>query len=705
MTSPLQGGDLAGLNGTVGLSLSSGQYIRDAVGNALPAVEPATDETYLLDNSAPTVTSAASTTVDGTYGVGGVINITVNFSESISSAAGLTISLDSGGSVTTGPLIAATSFSGTYTVVAGQNSTDLNVSSIAGTITDAASNNTVNPAVPGANIADSKNIIIDTAAPTLTSFTRQTPATSPTNADTLVFRVTFNADVQNVDAGDFSASGTTAGLTVASVSASVYDITVTGGNLSGLNGTVGLDLAGGQNIADMAGNALPAGEPATDETYILDNTTPALTSLMRQTPATSLTNADTLVFRVTFSVDVQNVNAADFVVTGTTATITGVAGVGGGPNYTQYDLTLSGGDLADLNDTVGLDLAGAQDITDLAGNAMPTVEPVTDETYEVNNTAPLVANTNLSVSYTEAGPSSFIVVFNENVNNAGGGAETDDASNPANYVVMEQGSVNGFQTAACNSIDAVQDARVLPSGVTYIPNTAIVNLGSALPIGSYRLFICGTTSIVDLAGNHLNNGVDVTFDFVVNVSKNNEAVSGNGNGSDERWLPNTGFAPNIVTSLPEQPAELTYTKMSDLWLEIPSQGVKANIVGVPQSENAWDVKWLGNDAGWLNGTAFPSWVGNSMLTAHVMGADGLPGPFANLQDLQYGEQVIVHILDQQYVFEVRNKRLVRPDSTAFAFEHLEDASYLTLITCSGYNEESNTYSYRRIIRAVLVEVK
>jgi LPXTG-site transpeptidase (sortase) family protein len=88
-----------------------------------------------------------------------------------------------------------------------------------------------------------------------------------------------------------------------------------------------------------------------------------------------------------------------------------------------------------------------------------------------------------------------------------------------------------------------------------------------------------------------------------------------------------------------------------------------------------------------------------------MGADGLPGPFAKLQDLKYGEQIIVHMLDQQYVFEIRNKRLVRPDSTAFAFEHLEDASYLTLITCSGYNEEKNTYSFRRLIRTVLVEVK
>jgi len=331
--------------------------------------------------------------------------------------------------------------------------------------------------------------------------------------------------------------------------------------------------------------------------------------------------------------------------------------------------------------------------------------------HELDVDAPLVASTNLSATYTGTGPSSFVVTFNENVNNAGGGTGANDAANPNNYVVMEQGPVSGFQTTACNNINATQDTRFTPSGVTYIPNTVVVNFGSPLPAGTYRLFVCGTTSIADLAGNHLNGGTDTTFDFTVGAAAVTSAATiaesrnSNERNSENRWLPNTGFAPHVVTRLPEQPVELAYTQMSDLWLEIPSQKVKANIVGVPQSENVWDVKWLGNDAGWLNGTTFPSWEGNSVVTGHVMGADGAPGPFAKLGDLGYGERVIVHMLDQQYVFEVRNKRLVRPDSTAFAFEHLEGASYLTLVTCSGYNEEKNTYSFRRLVRAVLVEVK
>jgi hypothetical protein len=177
----------------------------------------------------------------------------------------------------------------------------------------------VDNALPAGEPGVNQEYELDNIAPTLTSFTRETPLTSPTSADTLVFRATFDEHVQNVDTTDFAVSGTTAGLSVAMVNDDVYDITVTGGDLANLNGTVGLNLAVGQNITDLVDNALPAGEPATDETYEVDNTAPTLTSFTRQNPLTSLTSADTLVFRATFDADVQNVDAADFGVGGTTA--------------------------------------------------------------------------------------------------------------------------------------------------------------------------------------------------------------------------------------------------------------------------------------------------------------------------------------------------------------------------------------------------
>ena len=112
-------------------------------------------------------------------------------------------------------------------------------------------------------------------------------------------------------------------------------------------------------MSDLAGNALPNSEPATDQTYTVDNTAPATTSFTRKTPAAQITNADTLVFLATFNEDVQNVDAADFAVSGTTGSI-GVTQV----TASSYDVTISGGDLAGLNGTVGLNL-NSPSISDL----------------------------------------------------------------------------------------------------------------------------------------------------------------------------------------------------------------------------------------------------------------------------------------------------------------------------------------------------
>ena len=147
----------------------------------------------------------------------------------------------------------------------------------------------------------------DTTAPRVTSIVRGTPTTSPTSADSLTWRVTFSENVQNVDDADFSVSGTTPTVTEVTAS-SVYDVTVSGGSLASLDGTVTLSFASGQNIADIADNALTNTAPTglNVNTYVVDNTAPTVTSIVRQTPSSSPTNADTLTWRVTFSEEVQH---------------------------------------------------------------------------------------------------------------------------------------------------------------------------------------------------------------------------------------------------------------------------------------------------------------------------------------------------------------------------------------------------------------
>ncbi len=470
------GGDLPGLNGTVGLDLAGGQNITDLAGNALPAGEPATDETYTVDNVGAPVTllfedfedailtytptpadsltdlavnnyfgriafSALSANVvysnqQGTsfYGAQDMDNAQPTATASVvlnwtginiagftnldlswfvaedddgaledwdsTDSVRLAIQIDGGGfndifaieaeefpigdQINNAPRV-DTDFDG---IGDGTEITDV-FTQFSSAIADGSTLD-IRLTIEQLNAAD-EDIGFDNllligdpvdVPPALLSFERNTPATSPTNADSLVFRATFSEDVQNVSLGDFDVTGTTATVTtVTPVSGSVYDLTVSGGDLAGLDGTVGIDLAAGQDITDTTANALPAGEPATDETYLVDNTAPATLSFQRSNPATSPTHSDTLVFRATFSEDVTNVDVSDFAVSGTTASVAAVAPVSG----SVYDVTVAGGDLPGLNGTVGLDLAGGQDITDSAGNALPAGEPATDETYVLDN--------------------------------------------------------------------------------------------------------------------------------------------------------------------------------------------------------------------------------------------------------------------------------------------------------------------------------
>ena len=170
-------------------------------------------------------------------------------------------------------------------------------------------------------------------------------------------------------------------------------------------------------------------------------------------------------------------------------------------------------------------------------------------------------------------------------------------------------------------------------------------------------------------------------------------------------LPKTGFAPGIKTNLPAQPAESTYAEMNGMVLEIPSLGIKSPIVGVPlNSAGEWDVTWLGNQIGWLNSTAFPTWNGNSAITAHATDANGKPGLFADLGQMSWGNKVIIHSWGQAYTFEVRSVSLWTSPTSTWAVEKHEENPWLTLITCRGYNEKLDKYNYRTVVRAVLVSV-
>jgi len=165
-------------------------------------------------------------------------------------------------------------------------------------------------------------------------------------------------------------------------------------------------------------------------------------------------------------------------------------------------------------------------------------------------------------------------------------------------------------------------------------------------------------------------------------------------------IPVTGFAPNVVTDLSGAPRPV-YSDTS-IMLDIPALSVDIPIVGVPKKDGSWNVSWLTNQAGWLEGSAFPSWNGNSVLTSHVYLSNGKPGPFAKLHELKTGDQVVVHAFGQKYIFEVQTNATIAPTDRS-VMKH-EERPWLTLVTCTDYDQKTGTYKNRFIVRAVLVKV-
>jgi LPXTG-site transpeptidase (sortase) family protein len=166
-------------------------------------------------------------------------------------------------------------------------------------------------------------------------------------------------------------------------------------------------------------------------------------------------------------------------------------------------------------------------------------------------------------------------------------------------------------------------------------------------------------------------------------------------------IPVTGFAPGRVTEL--DIASHTNYAPTGLTIDIPVLKVNTPIVGVESKNGNWDVSWLQNQAGWLNGTAYPTWKGNSVLTGHVANTDGKPGLFAKLKYLGVGEYIFIYNSGYRYTYKVVSNEYVQPDD-ANVMKH-EEKSYLTLITCDTYDEKMGTYLRRVAVRAMLVDVR
>jgi LPXTG-site transpeptidase (sortase) family protein len=287
------------------------------------------------------------------------------------------------------------------------------------------------------------------------------------------------------------------------------------------------------------------------------------------------------------------------------------------------------------------------------------------------------------------------ISFDLAMDNPPGSGDPDDVTNPDNYLLVEAGLNGAFNTTSCLVGMAGDDVQITIDWVQYpyLGTNArlFINGGISLGSGNYRLFACGSTSLsaggVALGGDGTNPGTDYSLDFTVIRPDR---------------LPDTGFPPSVITPL-RQEESVAYPD-SGLILEIPRLDLSQPITGIPFQENNWNVKFLAGRIGWLEGTAFPTWAGNSVLTGHVVNASGLPGPFADLKTLGYGDRILVKGWEQSYIYEVRSVKTLAPDDISRALGH-EDYPWLTLVTCSNYSSWQESYISRVVVKAVQVGIR
>jgi hypothetical protein len=219
-------------------------------------------------------------------------------------------------------------------------------------------------------VASTAGVLVDTNAPTVASIVPT--GSSPTNASTLSFTVTFSEGVTGVDSSDFTLTRTgNANGTVASVapnSSSVYTVTVTG--VTG-DGTLRLDLNGsGTGIADLATNPIQGGFSG-GTAYTVDRVAPTVTAV-NVPPNGDYDTGRTLSFSVQFSEPVVIGSGGvvpDLTINAGGKTVQAAYVSGAGTNTLVFQFTVGSGDSAPQGIAIEALIAGS--LTDAAGN--PTV--------------------------------------------------------------------------------------------------------------------------------------------------------------------------------------------------------------------------------------------------------------------------------------------------------------------------------------------
>lgn len=341
-------------NGNFTLKVNTGSDVEDASGNALGS--SVTSTPVSIDNAAPTETDVTPATTGPTNADSVSFDITfnetvINFNDANDVSIGHEGTANSGLSISG----SGVSYSVTVTGITGNGSLVLKTN-INSDVTDTAGNALV-------TTISSPVVTIDNANPSAQSISSL--SSSPTNADSVSFDMTFSEDVVNFNnASDviISHSGTaSSGLNFVG-SGSSYTVTVTG--ITG-DGSFTLEANTGSDVEDAAGNALSSS--VTSEVVSIDNMAPVVTI---GAPSAASTQTGPVSYTITYG-DADEITLSNGNVTlNRTDTADGVVNVTGAGTSTRM-VTISG---ISGQGTLGISL-DAGTASDTAGNSAGAAGP------------------------------------------------------------------------------------------------------------------------------------------------------------------------------------------------------------------------------------------------------------------------------------------------------------------------------------------
>jgi large repetitive protein len=237
----------------------NGARLTDIAGNnsGLTFAVPSTAG-ILVDGVAPTVTRFSSTKPNGLFTVAEIIPLTVTMSETVAAGSTIEVTLNTGAIVALTTTAASKTLTGNYVVGTGENTVDLDVASYSDQgVFDLSGNALSGTTLPtGVNsLAGSKQIAIDTTAPTVTGFSSTTPAGTYGVAATIAINATLSEPVK---AGGTLSAVLNTGATVV-LTAATQGVTLTGTLIVGAGqntSTLAVVSFVPGTAVDLAGNAI-----------------------------------------------------------------------------------------------------------------------------------------------------------------------------------------------------------------------------------------------------------------------------------------------------------------------------------------------------------------------------------------------------------------------------------------------------------------